>query len=256
MGMISDLQPPPLPGAGESWALFLDIDGTLVGFEDDPARVAIGEPLQRVVQRLQSRLGGALGILSGRGLAEIDALFEPLRFPAGAMHGHELRDASGLLSLLAPPTEVAAQVGEQAREKAAALAGVTLESKGGIAFALHFRRAPEQAQAAAEAAESIADASGGAYQVQHGDCVAELKPVGADKGAALRYLMEQPPFLGRRPVMVGDDLTDELAFAVAQRLDGFGVVVGARRPTVARYHLSGPAVVHEWLGRLAESASA
>lgn len=252
--MTSELQPPPLPGAGELWALFLDIDGTLVGFENDPALVALGEPVRRVMPRLQSRLGGALGILSGRCLAEIDALFEPLRLPAGALHGHELRDSSGTLSLLTPPSEVAAQVGAQARERVAELAGVTLESKGGIGFALHFRLAPDQAQAAAEAAESIAHASAGAYEVQHGECVAELKPVGADKGAALQYLMEQPPFRGRRPVMVGDDLTDELAFAVAERLEGFGVVVGARRPTVARYRLSGPTGVHDWLSRLAEGA--
>jgi trehalose 6-phosphate phosphatase len=256
MGMISDLQPPPLPGAGESWALFLDIDGTLVGFEDDPALVAIGEPLQRLMPRLQSRLGGALAVLSGRCLAEVDALFEPLRLPAGALHGHEFRDSSGKFSVLAPPPDVAAQVGAQAREWAAALAGVTLESKGGIGFALHFRLAPEQARAAAEAAESIAHASAGAYEVQHGDCVAELKPVGADKGAALKRLMEHPPFRGRRPVMVGDDLTDELAFAVAEHLGGFGIVVGARRPTAARYCLSGPAGVHDWLDRLAGNPSA
>jgi trehalose 6-phosphate phosphatase len=232
--------------------MFLDIDGTLAGFVDDPALVAIGEPTRRVVHRLQTVFGGALGILSGRCLAESDALFDPLVLPVGAMHGHEHRDADGTFSLRAPSPESAAKVGAMARAQVAGLAGVTLETKRDIGFALHFRRVPAQAAATIAAAEAIASASEGEYEVQHGACVAELKPAGADKGAALQRLMQNAPFHGRRPVMVGDDFTDEFAFAAATRLGGFGVVVGTREPTVARYRLAGPAAVHGWLERLVQ----
>src|SRR5688500_3179219 len=142
MGMTSELPPPPLPGVGERWALFLDIDGTLAGFVDDPASVVLGTPVQRVVQQLQERLGGAVAILSGLGLAELDSLFDPHRYPAGALHGHELRDAAGTTTLLAPAPAVSARIAALAHAKVATLAGVTLEDKGGIGFALHFRRAP------------------------------------------------------------------------------------------------------------------
>ncbi len=250
-GMTEELQPPPLP-RGEQWALFLDVDGTLVGFMDDPARVTLAPTLPALLQRLASRLGGALGVLSGRCLAEIDTLFAPMRLPAGALHGHELRDPEGRLSVLAPEPGAAHRIADEARQTIDALPGVTLESKRGIGFALHYRLAPEHAAAVVQAAESIAGSSAGAYEVQHGDCVAELKPAGADKGSALRRLMAQPPFRGRRPVVVGDDLTDETAFAVAARMDGFGVIVGARRPTRASYGLEDPASVQEWLRRMSE----
>lgn len=252
MGMTTDLQSPPQPGSGERWALFLDIDGTLVGFDADPAQVVLDAALLELLERVGRRTGGALGILSGRTLADVDALMRPLRLPAGALHGHELRDATGATAVRRPSPGVAAEVEARMRDAEAALEGVVLERKSGVGFVLHFRGASHQARAAAQAAESIALASRGEYEVQHGDCVAELKPSGSSKGLALRRLMEQAPFRGRRPVVVGDDLTDEHAFAAAGGLGGFGIVVGSRVPTAARYRLPGPAAVRAWLAQLAD----
>lgn len=250
MGMTIELQSPPLPASGERWAIFLDIDGTLVGFADDPAHVTLDDALLQLIDRVHSRTGGALGILSGRSLSEVDALLAPLRLPAGALHGHALRDSAGSMTLHEPRPEIAIEVKAKVQEAAAALDGVTLECKSGVCFVLHFRAAAHHARAAGEAAEAIALATEGQYEVQYGDCVAELKPAGSSKGMALLHLMDQIPFRGRRPVMVGDDLTDEQAFAAASRRGGFGIVVGARAPTMARYRLPDPPAVHEWLARL------
>lgn len=253
MGMTIELQPPPLPASGERWAFFLDIDGTLVGFANDPAQVTIDSALLQLLARIRQQADGALGILSGRTLADVDALLDPLRLATGALHGHELRDASGSITLHGPARDVAIDVEAKVREALAGLEGVTLECKSGIGFVLHFRSAPHQAQAATDTAEAIARAHSGKYEVQHGSCVAELKPTGSSKGLALQRLMEQAPFHGRRPVVVGDDLTDEHAFAFASELGGFGVVVGARTPTLAQYRLADPSAVHAWLERLAEA---
>lgn len=252
--MTIELQSPPLPASGERWALFLDIDGTLVGFADDPAQVTLDEALRLLIERVSRRANGALGILSGRGLSDVDKLFGPLRLPTGALHGHEIRDAAGLVTLRNPPPDVAAEVETKIRKAAAELDGVMLERKSGVGFVLHFRLAPHQARAAADTAEAIALTTLGKYEVQHGDCVAELKPTGSSKGLALQLLMDQAPFRGRRPVVVGDDLTDELAFAAANGLGGFGIVVGTRAPTLARYRLPDPAAVRAWLAQLAEES--
>jgi trehalose 6-phosphate phosphatase len=168
------------------------------------------------------------------------------------MHGHELRNAAGLVTLRNPPPDIAADVESKTLSAVAELDGVKLERKNGVGFVLHFRSALHLAQAAAEAAEAIALTTSGEYEVQHGDCVAELKPTGSSKGIALQWLMDEKPFRGRRPVVVGDDLTDEQAFAAASDLGGFGIVVGARAPTLAQYRLPGPAAVRDWLEQLAE----
>lgn len=252
MEMSINLRPPPLPGSGDCWALFLDIDGTLVGFDEDPALVAIDASVLNLIRRLRDRNEGALGILSGRSLAQVDALLNPLCLPSGALHGQELRDPFQVISQWQPPPGIAAEVEARVRKAVSGLEGVFLESKSGVNFALHFRAALHQASAARRVAESIARASGGKYEVQLGDCVAELKPVGSSKGLAMQFLMDHPPFRGRRPVVVGDDLTDEEAFAAANRMGGFGVVVGARTPTSASYRLPNPSAVHAWLALLIE----
>ena len=252
MGMTIELQSPPLPNGGDRWAFFLDIDGTLVGFEEDPAIVVLDASVLDLIVRISDATEGALGILSGRSLAQVDALLSPMCLPTGALHGQELRDPSGVLSLHRPSPGIAAEVEDRLREALTGMQGVALETKGGTNFVLHFRSVPHQAGAAALVADSIARASDGIYEVQHGDCVAELKPAGSSKGLALRKLMDQAPFRGRRPVVVGDDLTDEEAFAAANALGGFGVVVGTRTPTSASYRLADPAAVHAWLARLAD----
>lgn len=248
--MSKDLGLPPLPGTDERWALFVDIDGTLVELAAHPDVVRIDAYTRRLLERLQPLLDGALAVLSGRGLADVDRLLAPLVLPAGALHGLERRDASGARKLTAPLPEISETVGRACSEGARNMVGVWVEEKSGIGFALHYRTAPRQASAVQRLAQQVAAASSGAYMVQLGDCVAELRPAGGNKGTALRALLETPPFEGRRPVMLGDDLTDETAFAVVEQLGGHAIIIGARRPTRANHTLASPRAVLEWLGAL------
>lgn len=244
------LEPPPLPSADEAWALFIDIDGTLVELAAHPSMIRIDAYTRRMLERLQPLLGGALAVLSGRCLVDVDRLLMPLVLPAGALHGLERRERSGTKTLAGPPPEVAAAIGRACAEGIADMKGAWIEEKSGIGFALHFRTAPRQGPAVRRLAQEVAAASSGLYMVQLGDCVAELKPVGIDKGTALRALLETGPFQGRRPIMVGDDLTDESAFEAARQSGGLGIIVGARRPTRASHALASPRTVLEWLGAL------
>jgi trehalose 6-phosphate phosphatase len=248
----SILGPPPLPAAGERWALFIDIDGTLADFALEPKLVRIDAATREFLVRLTASLDGALAVLSGRALTDVDRVLSPLVLPAGAMHGLESRDANGVVTFCNPPGDIATQVGRACEERVKALDGVWVEHKGGVAFALHFRTVRAQESAVQRLAQELAEASAGQYVVQLGDCVAELRPAGADKGMALAAMLERPPFRHRRPIVLGDDFTDEVAFAVAARLEGFGVIVGSRRPTRARHGLPSPEAVRQWLGQLAE----
>ena len=246
------LPPPPLPERGAAWALFADIDGTLVDFAARPDDVVLPPPLLNMLGRLRDALRGALAVLSGRDLDAIDRMLAPLELPVGAVHGLHWRDARGRRHMQAPPPDIAAAVERACAVLAAALPGVSLESKSGIAFALHYRNAPQHAVAVRERAARLAARFAPHYLLQPGDCVAELKPAGGDKGSALRALYGDAPFHGRLPIAVGDDYTDEAAFAAARVLGGFGIVVGTRRPTAATYALPAPRDVAAWLERSIE----
>ncbi len=246
-----ELAPPPLPDAGQRWATFLDLDGTLVGFVDDPAAVRIDETTLAALRALDHALGGALAIVSGRPVAELDRLLGDFRPSSAGKHGHEWRMRTGIEATLPPSRETLDSARAAARELAANLPGVRLEDKG-TAFALHYRSRPEHHAAVLEGMERIVAGAQTHWVVQRGDHVVELLPPGADKGRALVRLMSLPPFAQRRPIAIGDDLTDEHMFAAAAHLGGFGVVVGSRRPTSASYALAGPEAVRRWIASVAE----
>ena len=224
-----------LPFAEQQLALFIDIDGTLIESQRRRRDFQLDSDLVFLLGRLQHLLGGAVAILSGRDLSDLDRLLSPLRLPAGALHGLQCRDSGGRVRLQTPKPDCAARVEKACASLARALPGVRLERKARIAFALHHRDAPGQALAVREGAEAMA----------------ELKPVGADKGDALHMLANLPPFRDRRPLVLGDGLTDEPAFVMAERLGGAGVIVGERRPTRARHALTSPRHTARWLAGLA-----
>ncbi|HEX7112918.1 MAG TPA: trehalose-phosphatase [Mizugakiibacter sp.] len=240
----SPLPSPPLPHRGASWALFLDVDGSLLEFAADPSGVHVPLALLDLLRRLRAALDGALALVSGRGIDDLDRLFAPLRLPAAGIHGYELRDADGTHRTLGLDQSLAARLHASARELAAALPGVLLEPKH-AAVALHYRQAPALAAQVHAGAARIAAALPG-IALQPGAMVCELKPADADKGRAVDALRTAAPFRGRTPVFVGDDLTDEHAFAAVNRADGLSVLVGTR-PSAARYALPTPADVHAWL---------
>jgi trehalose 6-phosphate phosphatase len=231
--------PPALP---DRCALFLDVDGTLLGLQDDPDAVALPSGGLETVTRLAARLEGALAVVSGRPLAALDRIFSPLSLPAAGMHGQELRGA--------PETRrVIPDALTELRREATVLAhrhpGVRVEDKGS-ALALHWRAAPQAATALQALATRFLPKLDG-YRVQPGNLVLELVPADVDKGRAVRRLLEQAPFTGRTPVFVGDDLTDEYGFETVNALGGWSVLVGPRPNSHAMYALPDVAAVHAWL---------
>ena len=244
----SHLPAPPLPARDAGWALFLDVDGTLLDFVDDPAAVTVQPSLRTLLQQLHQSLGGALSLVSGRTLADLDALFMEPAWAMAGLHGLQLRHADGERIDTAIDTVARARLQRGAEAIVAELGDVQLEDKG-AAIALHCRRAPARLKALAEAARALADGLPG-YELQAGNLVMEIKPTGMDKGKAVSELLRRPPFTERIPVYVGDDLTDEHGFAAAARAGGFGIRVGDRTPTSGLFTLPGPAAVHAWLLRV------
>lgn len=243
MAATSPHRPAP-PAIDDACAVFLDVDGTLLDFAPRPDAVSVPPPLRDTLQALHRRLGGAVALVSGRPLGVLDALFHPLRLPGAGMHGLERRN--GGRSTPAPPVpDALARVRDEARAFAAERPGTLIEDKG-TGIGLHWRNAPEHGGAMRGFAETALARLPG-YRLQHGDHVAELRPDGADKGDAIAALLAEPPFRGRRPLFVGDDLTDEHGFAVVNARDGISVLVGDREPSAARHGLRDTAAVHAWL---------
>lgn len=231
--------PPRLP---EQCALFLDVDGTLIGFQDDPDAVALPDGSLGVIGALADKLGGALAVVSGRPLASLDRIFSPLELPAAGMHGQQMRGAP--FKAVAVP-EALASLQREAAVLAHRYPGVRVEDKPG-ALALHWRAAPEAAASLQALAGRFLPKLEG-YRLQPGDQVLELVPAEVDKGRAVHALMQQAPFAGRMPVFVGDDLTDEYGFEAANAEGGWSVLVGRRPNSHAMYALPDVAAVHAWL---------
>ena len=243
MRPMSDLPrlPPPPPPARD-WALFLDVDGTLLDFAASPDGVYVPPQLVHDLEQLQQMLGGALALVSGRRIETLDRFFTPLRLPTIGLHGLQTRDGP----LLAHPAPVErATVQEAAIALAAKFAGALVEDKG-IALALHWRNAPAAEGPFVEFAHWALTLLPG-YRLQRGHDVVELRPDGHDKGDAIAALLETAQMRGRFPVFVGDDLTDEHGFDMVNARHGLSVLVGNRSPSAARYGLHGPAAVREWL---------
>ena len=230
-------------------SLFLDFDGTLVQLAERPDAVQVEQTLLDLLSRLQLSMGGRVALLSGRAVADIRSWLHPLRFPVAGSHGLERVHVDTELAAVGRPAKM-----EQAitlfEEVAAAHPGVLVEDKP-FGLALHYRLAPSAELVCRDAAERAAQVTG--LELQPGKMVFELKPSGSSKGLALEQFMEEEPFMGTRPVFLGDDLTDENGFAAARRLGGAGVLVGPERPTTAGYRLPDVSAVHHWLRDACES---
>ncbi len=234
--------PPPVRG---DWALFLDIDGCLLDFAERPEHVVVPAGLRDDILQLRTALDGALALVSGRSLAQIDALFPEMDLQAAGLHGLQLR------AQLTGDAEPAANLDDLQRIRTAAEQvvsghpGAWVEDKG-IALAFHWRAAPG-ARRALEAIAAGAMAHLAGYRLQHGNCVLELRPDGHHKGTAIERLMQTDPFAGRVPVYAGDDFTDEDGFMTTNSLGGLSIIVGDRRPTTARHAIADTAALRAWL---------
>lgn len=228
-------------------AFFFDLDGTLAEIQPRPDQVFIPPGTLHALGRLQAS-GMPVAIISGRRLEDLDRLLAPLRLPAAGVHGAERRGGNGQLLQLSLDHGALQQVQRELVQACAPYPGLYLENKG-VAFALHFRQAPELETTARLLAERVARQHAEWLAVQPGKCVFELKPKGASKGEVIRAFMAEPPFEGRQPLFIGDDLTDEAGFAVVNGLGGYTYKVGSG-PTIAGQRLESVAAVENWLGDL------
>jgi trehalose 6-phosphate phosphatase len=235
----------------DSCAILLDIDGTLLDLARTPREVWVPPGLAATLHALHERTGGALALVSGRSLNDIDLIFAPERFPAVGGHGAEMRLAIGSESVAthAPPMD------QELKRRLAAIArlspGILLEDKG-YSLALHYRLAPHAEKAIYEAVSLIrADLPNAPIEVLPGKCVCEVKQTGFDKASGVRELMTHEPFAGRYPIFIGDDVTDESVFAAMPDLGGLAFSVGRHAQGVAG-HFDEPTDVRAWLARLVD----
>jgi trehalose 6-phosphate phosphatase len=227
-------------------ALFLDVDGTLLEIEREPGAVHVPERLCRILERLQSATGGALALVSGRSLDQLDRLFSPLCLSAAGLHGLERRNLGVRTETAAPDPAAFERARRRLAEFADAHEGVLLEDKG-LTLALHYRNAPAVAKDARRVAETAVAESNGALVLLRGKMVYELKPPGIDKGRAIAAFLDEPPFAGRPPVFAGDDVTDEAGFATINRRGGVSIRIGDGRATAAAYGCPNVTALQDWL---------
>ena len=205
-------------------ALLLDVDGTLIDIKPAPSEVHVSDELREVLARLSRQTGGALALVSGRPIADLDRLFAPLELPTIGGHGAEIRLRPGELMSGAAP--LSANLRRQLAGAATPGSGILVEDKG-YSLALHYRNVPQhEKDLRASIDAGRAAFPGEATEVQPGKFVFEVKRPGVSKGEAVRTLMTQLPFAGRRPVFIGDDVTDESVFAILPELKGLGYSVG------------------------------
>jgi len=230
-------------------AILLDIDGTLLDLMPTPREVWVPPGLAKTLNRLMVRTNGALALVSGRSLNDIDLIFAPDLFPAVGGHGAEMRiePDSESVAAHAPPMD------KELKRRLAAIAklspGILLEDKG-YSLALHYRLAPHAEKAIYAAVSLIrADLPNAPIEVLPGKCVCEIKHSGFTKASGVRELMTREPFKGRRPLFIGDDVTDETVFAIMPDFDGLAFSVGRRAKGVAG-HFDAPSDVREFLAHL------
>lgn len=237
------------PSASLEWAYFLDVDGTLIDIAETPDAAKVDLPLLALVAQLYNECGGALALISGRTLADLERKLSGLLVPVAGQHGLERRDSCGGLH---GHSGAATSIQAIRQRLAPALAHhpeLLLEDKG-LSLALHYRQAPSLANYVHRLLSKMVAEAGEDLCLQEGKCVLEVKFCGIDKGTAIEEYLKEIPFLGRQPVFIGDDVTDEHGFAVANDLGGVSIKVG-EGPSCARYRLTGVDAVRQWLAAAA-----
>lgn len=246
----------PLPSAlaFSSIALFLDFDGTLVPIASHPDAVMLPLRQRRLLSVLQTQLEGAVAIISGRRLADLERLTAPLPLTLAGCHGAQRRDSDGTRHAAQIEPEAAADLGTILAEFSQQHPGTVFEDKT-YAFALHYRQAPQYERACRDMMTRLWQAYRGTYQLTEGKCLLELRHHACHKGRAVQTLLDTPPFQQRTPLFIGDDSTDEDAFPVVNAHGGFSVRVGEAAQSQATYRLDSVEEVLSWLERQTRSMS-
>lgn len=231
-----------LPRITADTALFLDFDGTLVELASQPEAVVVPPTLTSTLAALYGQLDGALALVSGRRLLDLDGFLAPLQLPAAAEHGAQRRNGQG--QLFSAPAADLQHVLAAAEQLVRQHPGLRLEDKN-LALSLHYRHAPELEALCLQVMQAAVAQSPG-LQLMQGKCVIDIKPAGVSKGTAIAAFMAEAPFAGRLPVFAGDDVTDEDGFREVQLLGGHAIKVGAGG-SAARHRCGDVAGLTEWL---------
>ncbi|MCW5715434.1 MAG: trehalose-phosphatase [Bauldia sp.] len=243
-----------MPASPAGLAFFLDVDGTLIDIAPTPDGVVVPPDLPETLAALAMAVEGAVAIVSGRAIISLDGLLGPSTLVKAGLHGGELRRSDGAMEAMSAPPAL-----ELLRPLLTALVdrwpGTMLEDKG-AAIAVHYRGNPAAEPDVLQTVEGMLPLAEGTVAAQRGKMVIELKPATAGKGNVVRRLMAEPPFAGRRPVAIGDDITDEAMFAVANAMGGLSIRVGSDgRPTEARQVLPDTASLRAWVAALGHVAA-
>lgn len=238
----------PLIEPLDDYALFLDLDGTLLEIAERPESVCVDDSVKTLITSLHHEFNGAVALITGRSIAGIDILLSPLRVPVAGQHGLERRDGNGKIHEYRKSPRMLARARADLTHWATQHPGVQIEDKG-LSIAVHYRQVPTLGDELHAFLRRWLAGHRGGLQVQLGKMVAELKPSGRDKGIAIGDFLREPPFKGRRPVFIGDDFTDEYGFTFVNGHDGISVKVGVG-DTVAQYNLENVTAVHRWLKQL------
>ena len=230
-----------------SSAVLLDVDGTILDLAPTPLEVVVPPELTVALERLAKRTGGALAFVSGRPLAELDLFFQPLKLPAIAGHGAELRlaDHSVRRATTFLDPQLMVEIASIADDKP----GVLIEDKK-WSIAVHYRQAPHLGHEVRDEVNAIcAKYSSSRVEILPGKSVIEVKQPSFNKGTAVRELMQHVPFQGRRPIFIGDDVTDEAAFEVMPEFNGVGFSVGREVQGIAGMFET-PTDVRRWIAEM------
>jgi trehalose 6-phosphate phosphatase len=246
-----------LPTITNETALFLDVDGTLADFHMQPTAVRVSADVKAAIRLWDRVLSGAVALVSGRTLSDLEIMFDPLFVSAAGTHGAEMRLADDSSQR---NRSVSHGLSHQVANLTAALQpmvaltnGLVLETKP-MALTLHYRATPEHAALCWQAATALV-AQYPNFEVRHGKMIVEIVPAASDKGTAVRAFMAQVPFAGRVPIFVGDDVADEAGFRVAQDLGGIGIRIidAPQTPTCAIYRVASNRIIRDWLAQTGDA---
>lgn len=250
---MSEIDHAAADAAAPRLAIFTDFDGTLVDIADTPDGIDVPLSLPQALQRAADELDSAFAVLTGREIGDIDKYLSPLVLPVAGAHGTQRRRADGTVEMADDASVLAAeQIARDLEPLVMANPGLLIEAKDGT-VALHFRQAPELEEACRiamqDAISKVPD-----FALVPGKMVLEARPRGVTKGTALRAFMNEEPFIGRTPIFIGDDTTDEDGFIAAQELGGVGIKLGDGE-TAARMRIANVASVHALIQGLGDIAA-
>lgn len=248
--MASEIIGPP-PAAQPDWAYFLDFDGTLIELAPTPGAVRVDHTLPELLTALHRATDGAVALVSGRALTDLERRVGLPQIAKAGQHGLERGDAEGRLWVHAAPTRAKQAIQDALDPVLRQHTGLLLEDKG-LSLALHYRRAPDLAQYVKDLMRQLVERVGSGLVVQEGKCIVEVKPAAITKATAVAAYLNEPPFAGRRPVFIGDDSTDEHGFMAVNERGGVSIGVGPDCVN-ARYVLADVTAVREWLAGAAKA---